>query len=134
MINSKSTICFIHCKFVYFFINQPAQNPTKSSRVSGLCSGIMDDVSDAFTRITPKYYAIGPNIALITLNIYFLRDKHIDTITKAAYKLSNHLLDIVNATKIYTMVPSWGYKDPNSLGGWNGMLGQLHQGEADIGL
>ncbi|XP_026475937.1 glutamate receptor ionotropic, NMDA 1-like [Ctenocephalides felis] len=60
-------------------------------------------------------------------------DKHIDTITKAAYKLSNHLLDIVNATKIYTMVPSWGYKDPNSVGGWNGMLGQLHRGEADIG-
>lgn len=65
--------------------------------------------------------------------LYF-RDKHIDTVSKAGYVMGNHLLDIVNATKVYTIVPSWGYKDPNATGGWNGMLGQLHRHEADIGL
>lgn len=42
-------------------------------------------------------------------------------------------MDIVNATKSYTTVPSWGYRDPKAAGGWNGMLGELNRGEADIG-
>nr|QGW45454.1 ionotropic receptor 75d [Bradysia odoriphaga] len=59
------------------------------------------------------------------------RDKHIDTITKVCYILTNHLISYLNATVSYSIVSSWGYADAN--GEWSGMIGQLVRNEADLG-
>lgn len=60
------------------------------------------------------------------------RNKEIDTITKVNYFLTNHLLDFLNATRSFTYVSSWGYKDSGD-DSWSGMIGQLTRKEADIG-
>lgn len=59
------------------------------------------------------------------------RDKHIDTITKVCFILTNHLISYLNASVSYSIVPSWGYLDDN--GEWSGMIGQLVRNEADLG-
>lgn len=59
------------------------------------------------------------------------RDKHIDTITKVCFILTNHLISYLNASVTYSIVPSWGYLDAN--GEWSGMIGQLVRNEADLG-
>lgn len=59
------------------------------------------------------------------------RDKHIDTITKVCFILTNHLISYLNASVTYSIVPSWGYLDAN--GEWSGMIGQLVKNEADLG-
>ncbi|KAJ6624616.1 Glutamate receptor ionotropic, kainate 4, partial [Pseudolycoriella hygida] len=59
------------------------------------------------------------------------RDKHIDTITKVCYILTNHLISFLNASVRYSIVPSWGYMDAD--GEWSGMIGQLVKNEADLG-
>lgn len=59
------------------------------------------------------------------------RDKHIDTITKVCFILTNHLISYLNASVTYSIVSSWGYLDAN--GSWSGMIGQLVRNEADLG-
>lgn len=59
------------------------------------------------------------------------RDKHIDTITKVCFILTNHLISYLNASVRYSIVSSWGYLDSN--GSWSGMIGQLVRNEADLG-
>lgn len=59
------------------------------------------------------------------------QDKHIDTITKVCFILTNHLISYLNASVKYSIVPSWGYLDAN--GEWSGMIGQLVRNEADLG-
>ncbi len=59
------------------------------------------------------------------------RDKHIDTITKVCFILTNHLISYLNATISYSTVSSWGYLDAD--GEWSGMIGQLVKNEADLG-
>lgn len=58
-------------------------------------------------------------------------DKHIDTITKVCFILTNHLISYLNASVTYSIVPSWGYLDAD--GEWSGMIGQLVRNEADLG-
>lgn len=59
------------------------------------------------------------------------RDKHIDTITKVCFILTNHLISYLNASVTYSTVSSWGYLDGD--GDWSGMIGQLVRNEADLG-
>lgn len=59
-------------------------------------------------------------------------DKHIDTLTKSNYVLTNYIVAYVNATVRYSIVPSWGYQNRTS-GRWDGMIGELVENEADIG-
>ena len=68
----------------------------------------------------------------MTFNFHF-RDKHIDTITKVNYFLTNYLTnEYLNATVNYTLVPSWGYFN-NETGLWDGMIGELVNNVADLG-
>ncbi|XP_055691097.1 ionotropic receptor 75a-like [Lutzomyia longipalpis] len=57
-------------------------------------------------------------------------DKHIDTITKVNYILTNHLIDYVNGSVAYSIVPTWGYFNGSA---WSGMIGELDQDLADLG-
>nr|QIJ45769.1 ionotropic receptor [Glyphodes pyloalis] len=55
---------------------------------------------------------------------------HIDTITKVNFPTTNHLLDIVNASRKYIFADTWGYR---VNGTWNGMTGYLIREEVEIG-
>lgn len=46
----------------------------------------------------------------------------------------NEIMFSMNATKTYKIVDTWGYKDPKSPGGYNGMVGKLINEEADFGM
>ncbi|GAB0096805.1 uncharacterized protein DMENIID0001_123730 [Sergentomyia squamirostris] len=59
-------------------------------------------------------------------------ERHIDSITKVNYVLTNHLMDIMNASKGFIHSPSWGIKN-TTTGKWDGMIGHLLDGKADIG-
>ncbi|KAG5667152.1 hypothetical protein PVAND_015149 [Polypedilum vanderplanki] len=58
--------------------------------------------------------------------------KHIDTITKVNFHLTNRLIEWLNASINYSVVDSWGYFD-NKTNKWNGMIGELIDNKADIG-
>ncbi|XP_055388086.1 ionotropic receptor 75a-like [Condylostylus longicornis] len=60
------------------------------------------------------------------------RNRHIDTISKVCYFLTNYLSDFVNGTLEYKFVNSWGYKDENTSK-WSGMIGDLTENRSDIG-
>lgn len=62
----------------------------------------------------------------------FSSDKHIDTITKVNYVLTNHMIDYVNATVQYSIVSTWGYLN-KTTDQWDGMIGQLVNDDAQIG-
>nr|AST36236.1 putative ionotropic receptor IR75q.2 [Hedya nubiferana] len=55
---------------------------------------------------------------------------HIDTITKASFPTTNHLLDFLNAGRKYVFANTWGYR---VNGTWNGMTGYLVREEVEIG-
>lgn len=59
-------------------------------------------------------------------------DKHIDTIAKSNYVLTNYVVAYVNATVRYSIVPSWGYQNKETER-WDGMIGELVENVADIG-
>lgn len=59
-------------------------------------------------------------------------DKHLDTISKVNFILTNDLIRFMNATVEYKVVSSWGYLN-NETGQWDGMIGQLVRGEAHVG-
>lgn len=59
-------------------------------------------------------------------------DKHLDTISKVNYLLTNDLIVYLNATVHYSIVSSWGYLN-NETGHWDGMIGELVRGEAQVG-
>lgn len=59
-------------------------------------------------------------------------DKHLDTISKVNYILTNDIITFMNASVEYKVVSSWGYLD-NKTGQWDGMIGQLVRGEAHVG-
>lgn len=63
----------------------------------------------------------------------FDRDIHIDAMSKVAYKLTNHLMQFVNATVTYSIVTTWGYKNQKT-GEWTGLVGALQRNEADIAV
>ncbi|CAD7077218.1 unnamed protein product [Hermetia illucens] len=68
-----------------------------------------------------------------TLNhLHDYRDKHVDTITKVNYLLTNYLMEYLNASVNYKIVSQWGYKD-NKTGKWSGMIGDLVENRSDIG-
>lgn len=59
------------------------------------------------------------------------REKHIDTISKVNYVFMLHLRDMFNATMMFTIQNTWGYKENKTE--WSGMIGELTRKEADIG-
>lgn len=59
-------------------------------------------------------------------------DKHLDTISKVNYILTNDVVAFLNATVKYSVVSSWGYLN-NETGQWDGMIGELVRGDAQIG-
>lgn len=69
---------------------------------------------------------------LIMFYSFSRSDKHIDTITKVNYVLTNHMIAYANATVQYSVVSTWGYLN-KSTGQWDGMIGQLVNDDADIG-
>lgn len=60
------------------------------------------------------------------------RDRHIDSITKVNYVLTNHIMDVMNASKRFTYTSSWGIKNRTS-GKWDGMVGELLDEKVDFG-
>lgn len=58
------------------------------------------------------------------------RDDHIDTITKANFRTTNHLLNFLNASRKYVFADTWGY---NLNGSWNGLTGHLVREDVEIG-
>lgn len=61
------------------------------------------------------------------------RDKHIDTITKVNYILTNCLVQYyLNARVNYSIVSTWGYFNTTTKR-WDGMIGELSQNVADLG-
>lgn len=59
-------------------------------------------------------------------------DKHLDTISKVNYALTNDVIRFLNGSVKYSIVTSWGYLN-NETGHWDGMIGELVRGEAQIG-
>ncbi|KAL3269451.1 hypothetical protein HHI36_008521 [Cryptolaemus montrouzieri] len=69
----------------------------------------------------------------ISLNhLWDYRYKHVDTISKLNYLLTNYLMDYVNASREYIVRPSWGYKLKNSSF-YDGMVGDLQTDIAELG-
>ncbi|XP_035786602.1 ionotropic receptor 75a-like [Anopheles albimanus] len=60
------------------------------------------------------------------------RDKHIDTITKVNYILTNYLATYLGASVNYSRVTTWGYYN-STTGLWDGMIGELVHDVADLG-
>ncbi|XP_055679896.1 probable glutamate receptor [Lutzomyia longipalpis] len=60
------------------------------------------------------------------------RNRHIDSITKVNWVLTNYIFDIVNATRQFRYQPGWGIKNKSS-GHWDGMVGDLLDDRADLG-
>uniref|UniRef100_A0A182NM91 Ionotropic glutamate receptor C-terminal domain-containing protein n=1 Tax=Anopheles dirus TaxID=7168 RepID=A0A182NM91_9DIPT len=60
------------------------------------------------------------------------KDKHIDTITKVNYILTNYLATYLGAGVNYTRVSSWGYYN-TTTNTWDGMIGELVHDVADLG-
>ncbi|XP_058123005.1 ionotropic receptor 75a-like [Anopheles ziemanni] len=60
------------------------------------------------------------------------KNKHIDTITKVNYLLTNCLVAYLGAGVNYTRVSSWGYYNATT-GLWDGMIGELVHDVADLG-
>lgn len=59
-------------------------------------------------------------------------DKHLDTISKVNFMLTNDIVAFMNATVHYSIVSSWGYLN-STTGQWDGMIGELVRGEAQVG-
>ncbi|XP_049294901.1 ionotropic receptor 75a-like [Anopheles funestus] len=60
------------------------------------------------------------------------KDKHIDTITKVNYILTNYLASYLGAGLNYSRVTTWGYYN-TTTGMWDGMIGELVHDVADLG-
>uniref|UniRef100_A0A182KER7 Ionotropic glutamate receptor C-terminal domain-containing protein n=1 Tax=Anopheles christyi TaxID=43041 RepID=A0A182KER7_9DIPT len=60
------------------------------------------------------------------------QDKHIDTITKVNYILTNYLATYLSAGVNYSRVTTWGYYN-TTTGLWDGMIGELVHDAADLG-
>ncbi|XP_050074306.1 ionotropic receptor 75a-like [Anopheles maculipalpis] len=60
------------------------------------------------------------------------KDKHIDTITKVNYILTNCLASYLGAGVNYSRVTTWGYYN-TTTGMWDGMIGELVHDVADLG-
>ncbi|XP_058828564.1 ionotropic receptor 75a-like [Topomyia yanbarensis] len=60
------------------------------------------------------------------------KEKHIDTITKVNYVLTNNLIHYMGARVNYSVVSSWGYYN-TSTKRWDGMIGELSHQTADLG-
>ncbi|XP_053687023.1 ionotropic receptor 75a-like [Sabethes cyaneus] len=60
------------------------------------------------------------------------KDKHIDTITKVNYVLTNDLVHYMGARINYSVVSSWGYYNSTTKR-WDGMIGELSHRTADLG-
>uniref|UniRef100_A0A182S886 Ionotropic glutamate receptor C-terminal domain-containing protein n=1 Tax=Anopheles maculatus TaxID=74869 RepID=A0A182S886_9DIPT len=61
-----------------------------------------------------------------------LHDKHIDTISRVNYLLTKSVAYALNATVRFSIVDTWGYRDPQS-DRYNGMIGELQSDLADLG-
>uniref|UniRef100_A0A182XYX5 Uncharacterized protein n=1 Tax=Anopheles stephensi TaxID=30069 RepID=A0A182XYX5_ANOST len=61
-----------------------------------------------------------------------LHDKHIDTISRVNYQLTKSVAHALNATVRFSIVDSWGYRDPHT-DRFNGMVGELQSDLADLG-
>lgn len=59
------------------------------------------------------------------------RDRHIDTMAKLNYHLTEHITKYLNATLNLTVTSTWGYKN-KTTGQWSGMIGELHEDRADV--
>ncbi|XP_049542811.1 ionotropic receptor 75a-like [Anopheles darlingi] len=66
------------------------------------------------------------------LSDYRYVNKHIDTITKVNYILTNYLAAYLGASVNYSRVATWGYYN-STTGLWDGMIGELVHGAADLG-
>ncbi|XP_058066355.1 ionotropic receptor 75a-like [Anopheles bellator] len=60
------------------------------------------------------------------------KDKHIDTITKVNYLLTNCLASYLGASVSYSRVSTWGYYNATTRL-WDGMIGELVHDTADLG-
>ncbi|XP_053674252.1 glutamate receptor 1-like [Anopheles nili] len=61
-----------------------------------------------------------------------LHDRHIDTISRVNYLLTKTVAQALNATVRFTIVDSWGYRDPDK-DRYSGMIGELQSDLADLG-
>lgn len=81
-------------------------------------------------KILTACFVIGNNDTLNHLNDY--EDKHIDAVTKVNYVLVKYLIEKMNASMNFTYEPIWALYNKTTKQ-WHGMIGQLLNGEADIG-
>ncbi|EFA10663.2 Glutamate receptor 1-like Protein [Tribolium castaneum] len=65
-------------------------------------------------------------------HLWDYRNSHIDAINKLNYILVHNLMDFLNASRQFTMQPTWGYKN-STTGLYSGMAGDLQKGLADLG-
>lgn len=73
------------------------------------------------------------NVKAKDKRIYIYRDKHIDSIVKANYPLTNHLINFVNSTVEITVEYTWGYRN-RTTGQWTGMIGKLVNNVSDLAV
>ncbi|GAB0092588.1 Ionotropic glutamate receptor [Sergentomyia squamirostris] len=108
-----------------FGIYQVEERIFEDQRKTGITSRRRQNVDRGLLRAS---LVITHNDSLNHLTDY--RDKHIDTITKVNYILTNHLIDYVNGTVEYSIVPTWGYLNGST---WSGMIGELHRNLVQLG-
>ncbi|GAB0093100.1 uncharacterized protein DMENIID0001_081610 [Sergentomyia squamirostris] len=65
-------------------------------------------------------------------HLYDQKDKHIDSISKVNYQLTNILLDKLNATREFKWYKSWGNKN-QTTGRFESYIGDLAYSNVDIG-
>lgn len=65
-------------------------------------------------------------------HFFGFRYAHIDSIAKHGYKITNYLVDALNASIEYTIVNDWGYKLSKNLSQVTGMMGLMLRKEIDI--
>ncbi|XP_035786974.1 glutamate receptor 3-like [Anopheles albimanus] len=59
-------------------------------------------------------------------------NKHLDPLSRVTYQLTKAVAQQLNATVRYNVTNSWGYRNTSS-GLYNGMIGELQSGRADLG-
>lgn len=64
-------------------------------------------------------------------HLWDYQDRHIDTITKVGFLLTNVMISYLNASAVFKPTPAWGYLN-ETTGKWDGMTGELLRNDADI--
>ncbi|ETN65970.1 ionotropic glutamate receptor-invertebrate [Anopheles darlingi] len=113
-----------------------SQQSTTSERVERF---ILEDRNRPVTSVRRKNFnRFELRTSLVVLHNETLNhlddytNKHLDTLSRVTYQLTKTVAQQLNASVRYIVTNSWGYRNA-STGLYNGMIGELQRGRADLG-